>query len=835
MAQTVDFGPPIKIAAPSYIFGSMPKSVKAILEKPSSATSSIALTPTYWLDISVSKPSLGALTPIPNQVVAGSFTVASNEPVYGLKYAVVLAKKDQLARPAFLSPSVQVSLAPYAVNVADYKVSEQTFSLLNTTPQTEKFSYAIPAGLSGGDYILWMEVIPPHADAFVSQETNLKIQGKVDSSFSISNPYFVEQWKGKVIYSPAENTPTYDSSSTVKLIYQLNNIGSFAPRTKIHVQISKNNAIGDIAQEFYTDIFSFEKGKHSLIVSLPRLTNPGKYFVLLTWNGSTPQNPSFAFNLSSKALFDVAGPQGVIKNVVIQPGRVIAVVGAPLDSSSTLSASLDLNISDTASGQTIFQETKPIILSGASALTANPTIIFEVSNAAASDHPAYELTFFKDANVFDKYELQPNGSATQTAPAAQPGESSQLPMLTIIIIIAVIVLILGGLPLGLYFYFRKKDSGTPSIPPGTPLIVLAVLAISFLALLQKAEAATWMYLGMSGFPDYSASPDWGGPADGSTYLPGQAIVFSGGGSSKVFNPAKTDECPLPEFWPMPTDGAVVVSDGFPSSPSTLNTSNIDSQFSGTNYVSQPVSGSGIGWYKRNCFLGFQTEFNGSITAPANGPKGYFDGLVHAFLIWSSPGWNVGYADINIDNPQGFNYKMSADDVAIAAGSSGSTPVRLKLLTATSSDVSVSLTGAPPGVTDSFTPASECSPDCNLILNLNVDFSVPIGLYPLTVTGSPLGRTATLNLQVQPAKGIINYFKPGSASGGFTPLLWSVSNFNSCDITDAKGATVESGISGNGTGSVSVPSTVDMTYTLTCNPGNVKAKLTISHIIEVIPR
>lgn len=840
VAQTVDFSKPITIPAEPSPSLQPPKNFKSLIQAPGLSTPSIPQFSTDWLSLTVSKPSLDAKTPYPNQVIGGSFTISNNLPftVYDLKYAVVLTKKSKVAKPSFIPQGIPVALSPYAVSLSDYQISNQSLSILANDSIMEKFSYRVPAVLAGGDYILWIEVIPPRADSFISPEVEIKIQGAQEELFSIPDPYFSQTSSTKTFYSSAGSSPSYDPGVPIRLIYQLENKSDVIPSTRVHLTIKKNNATGLTVKEFDTDVFNFAKGKHSLTITLPQIADPGKYFALLAFNGSVFNNPLFAFAALSKASFSVNGVQDVIKNVFIEKTgpnqeRVHVVLGAPLNPVSTLTAALDLNILDTANGQSVFEQTQQVGLSGDSASAANPSIIFDIPSATPQ-YPSYEITFFKDTRSLDKYVLTPNGQSPQSnIPAAVQTSSPSL--WSVVLIVAVIVLVLGGVPIGLYFYFRKEDSSVPPhIPPMTPLVILLAFVISFFAFSQRAEAATWVYLGMSNFPDWSASPDWYSPSPG-TYVPGYTLNFSGGGSSKVINNEHIGECPPPYAWLYGAQGAIVVSDGFPSSPSTLNNTNIDSQFANTNYVVRKISGDTLYWYKRSCYIGFQTVVAGSLAVPSSGSKGYFNGLAHAFLLWYGPYWNVGYVNINIDNPQGFNYGISAQDVAIAAGSSGATTISLKLKNGSTSPVAVSLVETPSGVTGSFNPSNTCSPDCNAVLDLSVDPATPPGLYPITVRGDPLNRTAAFTLEIKPGLGKINYFKIGPITGGYTPLEWSVSNFNSCSITDDSGAVIKSGISGNGNGSISVLPTRTTIYTLMCNPGKVKAMVIVSYIKEVIPR
>lgn len=98
----------------------------------------------------------------------------------------------------------------------------------------------------------------------------------------------------------------------------------------------------------------------------------------------------------------------------------------------------------------------------------------------------------------------------------------------------------------------------------------------------------------------------------------------------------------------------------------------------------------------------------------------------------------------------FDYSLSnSGDISVIRGASGSTTITATLVSGTPQPVSFAASGLPTGATAAFSPAS-CTPTCSSTLSITTSGSTPTGTFPITVTGTPLGRTTTFNLIVNPA-------------------------------------------------------------------------------------
>lgn len=106
-------------------------------------------------------------------------------------------------------------------------------------------------------------------------------------------------------------------------------------------------------------------------------------------------------------------------------------------------------------------------------------------------------------------------------------------------------------------------------------------------------------------------------------------------------------------------------------------------------------------------------------------------------------------------PTGFDYSLSnSGDVSITKGSSpvsGYTDITKTLISSSTEAVTLSLTGAPAGVSYSFS-AQGCAPRCVSRLLFTVDSTAPNGNYGITVTGTPLDRTTSLTLTIGGSNG-----------------------------------------------------------------------------------
>src|ERR1035437_7988626 len=82
----------------------------------------------------------------------------------------------------------------------------------------------------------------------------------------------------------------------------------------------------------------------------------------------------------------------------------------------------------------------------------------------------------------------------------------------------------------------------------------------------------------------------------------------------------------------------------------------------------------------------------------------------------------------------FDFGITSGTINIAKGSSGSETIPLTLSTGTAQPVTITASGLPANVTNTYT-SQTCTPSCNPLVNLVVGASATVGTYPITVTGT----------------------------------------------------------------------------------------------------
>lgn len=100
----------------------------------------------------------------------------------------------------------------------------------------------------------------------------------------------------------------------------------------------------------------------------------------------------------------------------------------------------------------------------------------------------------------------------------------------------------------------------------------------------------------------------------------------------------------------------------------------------------------------------------------------------------------------------FNYSLSnSGSVSVFQGSWGATTISRTLLSGSSEPVGLSASGLPSGASSSFTN-NPCSPTCSSTLNISTSPATPQGTYLILVTGTPLNKTTSFNLEISAAPG-----------------------------------------------------------------------------------
>ncbi|MBI2673814.1 MAG: DUF2341 domain-containing protein [Candidatus Zambryskibacteria bacterium] len=134
-------------------------------------------------------------------------------------------------------------------------------------------------------------------------------------------------------------------------------------------------------------------------------------------------------------------------------------------------------------------------------------------------------------------------------------------------------------------------------------------------------------------------------------------------------------------------------------------------------------------------------------------------LQTAKKIYSVEAWHKAYIDNSSYNSlypicaafdESFDYSLSNSGTSSVTKTTNDTFTQntiTKTLTAgAAQDVSLSVTGAPPGVTTSIS-GQNCNLTCTSVITFTVSPSTVIGVYPITVTGSPLDKQTNFNLVV----------------------------------------------------------------------------------------
>ena len=94
-----------------------------------------------------------------------------------------------------------------------------------------------------------------------------------------------------------------------------------------------------------------------------------------------------------------------------------------------------------------------------------------------------------------------------------------------------------------------------------------------------------------------------------------------------------------------------------------------------------------------------------------------------------------------------NYTLASSGIIISTqGGAGTTTITATLISGTTQGVSFSASGLPSGATAEFSPGA-CSPTCTSQLTISTSGSTSTGTFPISVTGSPLGKTTIVTLVV----------------------------------------------------------------------------------------
>ena len=202
-------------------------------------------------------------------------------------------------------------------------------------------------------------------------------------------------------------------------------------------------------------------------------------------------------------------------------------------------------------------------------------------------------------------------------------------------------------------------------------------------------------------------------------------------------------------------------------------------------------------------------------------------------------------------PPSFSLTVSPASLSLAPGASGNSTATTVATSSFNSAITVSVTGAPAGVT--VTAGAVSAPGSgSKSIGVTLASSVVAGTYPLTVsaTGGGVTKTASLSLTVLPPPSFSLTVSPASlslapgASGSSTATTTGTNNFNAAVTVSVTGApagvTVTAGaVSAPGSGSKSIGVTVGSaaaagTYPLTVSATGGGVTKTASLSLTVLP-
>ena len=200
-------------------------------------------------------------------------------------------------------------------------------------------------------------------------------------------------------------------------------------------------------------------------------------------------------------------------------------------------------------------------------------------------------------------------------------------------------------------------------------------------------------------------------------------------------------------------------------------------------------------YAQNVTSAYGTNFHDI----ASGTSGSYSAVTGYDLVtgWGSPNAGLINALTTASNTPSFSIAASPGSVSILQGNSGSTTISTSVAGGFSSAISLSASGAPGGVTLTFSPTSIAAPGGgSSTLSIAVASTVAAGTYTITVTGTGgnLTQSTTVSLTVtSPTAGAFTisvspssgYLRRGTS--GYAVVTTTVSGgFSSAISLSAKG-------------------------------------------------
>lgn len=139
----------------------------------------------------------------------------------------------------------------------------------------------------------------------------------------------------------------------------------------------------------------------------------------------------------------------------------------------------------------------------------------------------------------------------------------------------------------------------------------------------------------------------------------------------------------------------------------------------------------------------------------------------------------------VDDDVPFNYSLSnSGNISLKQGGSRSNTITRTLLSGSTQAVTLTPSGLPSGAT--LQGNSSCSPTCSNTFTISTTGAVPLGTYPITLTGTPLGKTTSFNLFVNAASSIAFDFDGDGKSdvGVYRNGAWAIRRSSDLEMTNA---------------------------------------------------
>lgn len=186
---------------------------------------------------------------------------------------------------------------------------------------------------------------------------------------------------------------------------------------------------------------------------------------------------------------------------------------------------------------------------------------------------------------------------------------------------------------------------------------------------------------------------------------------------------------------------------------------------------------------------------------------------------SATGQNSAFGILlQIPPPPDFSGSISPSTVFAALNNTSSTTVTLQALFGFSSDVALSISGVPAGITATFTPATITGGTGSSNLSFAVGSSVALGTYNVTVTGTGGGVTHSSTFPL-----IVNS-SPGDFTGSVTPDPQNIAPGQAATYTITISPT--GGFNGNVT--LSLSGSLPPGSTFSFNPRRLRAGAAVRH-------